>query len=80
MKRVWGVIDRHLKKTGKEYLIGDKLSYADLAWIPWNYGSIGPDDIQVNEAEVQDEFPVFFAWHKRVSERPAVQAVMKAQA
>jgi glutathione S-transferase len=71
-----------LKKTGKlrEYLVGsDRLTYADLAWSPWNHGYIGPDEIQVKEAEVQKEYPIFFAWHKRVLERPAVQAVMKAQ-
>jgi glutathione S-transferase len=35
IKRVLGVIDAHLKKTGTEYLVGDKCTYADLAFVPW---------------------------------------------
>jgi len=34
IKRVLGVIDTHLKETGGEYLVGDKCTYANLAWVP----------------------------------------------
>ena len=33
--RVTGVIDAQLKKTKSEWLVGDKCSYADLAFVPW---------------------------------------------
>ena len=33
--RVTGVLDAQLKKSGGEWLVGDKCSYADLAFVPW---------------------------------------------
>lgn len=30
-----GVLDAHLKKSGGEWLVGDKCTYADLAFVPW---------------------------------------------
>jgi glutathione S-transferase len=33
--RVTGVIDAHLKKTGGQWLVGDKCTYADLSFVPW---------------------------------------------
>lgn len=30
-----GVIDAHLKKSGGEWLVGEKCTYADLAFVPW---------------------------------------------
>jgi glutathione S-transferase len=33
--RVTGVIDAALEKSGGEWLVGDKCSYADLSFVPW---------------------------------------------
>ena len=33
--RVTGVVDAHLKKSGGEWLVGEKCTYADLAFVPW---------------------------------------------
>jgi hypothetical protein len=33
--RVTGVLDAHLKKTGGEWLVGEKCTYADLSFVPW---------------------------------------------
>lgn len=30
-----GVIDAHLQKEKSEWLVGDKCTYADLAFVPW---------------------------------------------
>lgn len=30
-----GVVDAHLKKSGGEWLVGEKCTYADLAFVPW---------------------------------------------
>jgi len=35
IKRVIKVVDAHLTKTGGKWLVGDKMTYADLAWLPW---------------------------------------------
>ncbi|KAF4313874.1 putative glutathione s-transferase protein [Botryosphaeria dothidea] len=71
IKRVTNVLNSHLKKQGTPYLIGDKFTYADLAWIPWqNIYSVIADDW-----DWQTECPEFAAWHKRMNERPAVKSV-----
>ena len=30
------VLDTHLQKQGTDYLVGDKLTYADLSFYPWS--------------------------------------------
>ncbi len=74
VKRVVGVIDRHLKKNGTEYLVGDKCTYADLAFIPWNtfIPNFGLD------VDVAKEYPNFHAWNDRLTARPAVKKVLEA--
>ena len=73
IKRVLGVIERHLKKTGTDYLVGDKITYADLAFVPWN---VAVPWLMGDELDTEKEFPTFHAWHKRVTERPAVKKVL----
>jgi glutathione S-transferase len=34
VKRVLGVLDNHLE--GKQWLVGEKMTYADLAFTTWN--------------------------------------------
>jgi len=76
IRRVVGVIDAHLKKQGTPYLVGDKATYADLAWVTWNslLGWLTPD------FDTAKEFPVFHAWHERLVNRPAVKKVLEAKA
>ncbi|KAF7512808.1 hypothetical protein GJ744_000375 [Endocarpon pusillum] len=76
IKRVLGVIDSHLKKTGREYLVGDKCTYADLAWVTWDslVGWLVPG------LDVQKEFPAFAKWNERVTSRPAVKKVLEEKA
>ncbi|KAI0099779.1 glutathione S-transferase [Nemania sp. FL0031] len=67
VKRVFGVLDKWLE--GKEWLVGDKMTYADMAWVPWNehvHHSIG------TEFENRfDGFPNLEAWHGRMAALPA---------
>ncbi|VUC23056.1 unnamed protein product [Clonostachys rosea] len=37
INRVTGVLDAHLKKHGTGYLVGDRLTYADLMFLTWTY-------------------------------------------
>ena len=76
IRRVLGVIDAHLKKTGNEYLVGNKCTYADLAWVTWDsvLGWLVPD------LDTAKEFPRFHAWNERVTSRPAVKKVLEAKA
>ncbi|KAK3065222.1 hypothetical protein LTS18_005639 [Coniosporium uncinatum] len=77
IKRVLGVVDSHLKKTGQEYLVGDKCTYADLAWVLWD--SMIPF-LMGNDFDYKKDYPNFSAWHDRVTARPAVAKVLKEKA
>jgi glutathione S-transferase len=76
IKRVLGVIDAHLTKQQTPYLVGEKCTYADLAWVSWNsaLGWLVPD------LNLEKELPVFAAWNKRLMERPVVKKVLAEKA
>ncbi|KAF4991914.1 hypothetical protein FDECE_13856 [Fusarium decemcellulare] len=79
-KRIISVIDRHLKKRRQElnlgsdnpvWLVGDKCTYADLSFVPWNIlliTSLFPDE----ESKPEEGFSEFLRWHQTMVKRPAV--------
>jgi glutathione S-transferase len=75
IKRVLGVIDSHLKKQGTDYLVGDRVTYADLMFIPWSavVPGIAPE---LDLSELQH----YNAWFKRITERPSVVKVLADKA
>ncbi|KAJ5512860.1 Glutathione S-transferase/chloride channel C-terminal [Penicillium fimorum] len=68
IRRVSGVLDRALK--GKKYLVGDKFSYADVAFLPWYLVTIQCEIY--TEKDMEKDFPNVAAWLKRVQERPSI--------
>lgn len=72
IKRVTAVLDSHLKKTGTGMLVGDKVTYADLAWVPWYWllPAIMGEGI---EKELAEKYPSWSKWFQTLSERPAVK-------
>jgi len=73
IKRVTGVIDAHLKKTGTPYLLGDHATFVDLAWIPWfNMAT----SFLIPGWEWKTEYPLFATWFGSLLERPAVQKTL----
>jgi glutathione S-transferase len=69
--RVIGVIDAHLKKKGSSYLVGDRVTYADLMFIAWTY---------IFEERYPGEFDLtkydaYSTWMKKLRERDAVKKV-----
>ncbi|KAF6802829.1 glutathione s-transferase ii, partial [Colletotrichum musicola] len=72
--RVLGVLDGILKD--REYLVGDKFTYADLSFIPWNRVALGAPffkDELWDKYDIGSRFPKFVAWHERLSSRPSVK-------
>jgi glutathione S-transferase len=69
--RIIGVIDAHLTKQGTPYLVGDKVTYADLMFVCWTYifDERYPEDFDLSE------FKSYNAWINRIKERPAVKKV-----
>ncbi len=61
VNRLYGVMEKRLE--GRDYLCGD-YSIADMACFPWV--------IPAAQGQNWADFPLLSAWHRRVSERPAV--------
>ncbi|EPY49544.1 glutathione S-transferase Gst2 [Schizosaccharomyces cryophilus OY26] len=80
-KRVLGVLERILQN--KDYLVADKYTIADVAFINWNsmlpslFGK-GRHEFKEDlpQLDFEKEFPKTYAWHKRLTERPAVAATI----
>ncbi|CAH0051810.1 unnamed protein product [Clonostachys solani] len=77
--RVIEVLDNILKD--KNYLVNNKLTYADLSFVPWNRVIQGHPILNsvVWEAyEIEKKYPNFVAWHQRLVSRPSVEKAYKA--
>ena len=56
--RVFSVLDGVLAK--QEYLVGEKCTIADIAFVNWNYRAL---DFSVKDAcDAEKEFPHFYAY------------------
>ncbi|KAL2014509.1 hypothetical protein VTN00DRAFT_2034 [Thermoascus crustaceus] len=75
VRRVSGVINRTLE--GKEWLVGGKYTYADVAFFPWFdlVSWFAGDGI-----DIAKEFPNLSAWLEKIKARPAVAKVLKVKA
>ncbi|EGF99221.1 uncharacterized protein MELLADRAFT_40377 [Melampsora larici-populina 98AG31] len=69
VKRVSGVLNNVLSK--QEWLVGEKLTIADLSFIPWHYGAIKILD----ETDFSKEYPALDKWFKKMTARPAIKKV-----
>ncbi|KAK0302485.1 hypothetical protein LTR91_022635 [Friedmanniomyces endolithicus] len=73
-KRVLGVIDAHLKKTNKPYLVGDKVCFADLMFVTWDHVlpfALGEDDMK----DFETNMPHAFARWQKLEGRESVKKV-----
>lgn len=76
IRRVTMVLDNVLK--GKEYLVGNKCTYADLSFLMWALNAsfaAGPE----HEIDFAKNYPNYQAWIARLSQRPAVTKVLEEQ-
>ncbi|KAM5356938.1 hypothetical protein ACJ41O_003584 [Fusarium nematophilum] len=72
--RILGVLDKVLE--GKDWLVGDKCTFADLAFLPYNarlymFGFSKPFE------EMVKEFPNFASWHRRLEARDSWKKAME---
>lgn len=68
-KRQLGVLNGVLE--GREWLVGEKMTYADLAFVPWN--DILHQCIPMPLEDRFAEFPNVKAWHERMTMRDSWQ-------
>lgn len=76
IKRVTGVLDKHL--AGKKFLVSDKLTYADISFLPWqqNIYMVWQDGSFIPKGE----FPNVDAWVERIASSPATAKVIEERA
>ena len=72
VQRVIGVLETHLAKEGTEYLVGDKITYADLMFLPYFHILRVVD----SELDIKD-WKAVNAWLERIKGRPAIANVIK---
>ena len=71
IKRVTKVLDGVL--AGKEYLVGGRYSFADLAFVPWYWLLEFIDPSGKLREELNAQSPNWKAWDDRLNARPAVK-------
>jgi len=69
--RVWSVLESVLSK--QDWLVGGKLTIADLSFIPWNKSVLGAQQRWGEDFKFEETYPAVAAWHKRLSERDSVK-------
>jgi len=75
IKRVFGVLESVLSK--QKYLVGDKVTIADLSFIPWNSAVV---NWLIPDIGIEENYPGFARWHKELTEREAVKKVYAVKA
>lgn len=73
-KRLYGVLEEKLKRTGTGYLVGDHLTIVDIITYPWvkKYNWALDEEIP--------QFPLLNKWLKNIDEIPEVQKGLKIPA
>ena len=69
VERVMGVLDGHLQKN--EWLVGNKCTYADIAFIPWG-SRVG---WLMGEDAPKGKYKAYDAWMEKMQSRPAIKKV-----
>ncbi|THH29820.1 hypothetical protein EUX98_g4371 [Antrodiella citrinella] len=68
-KRVLGVLEAAL--STQEWLVGGKLTIADMSFVPWNVGHMS---LLGDDFNFEAEFPVTYKWHSKLIALPSVKA------
>ncbi len=77
-ERVIGVLDTHLQKAGTRFLVGDKCTYADIAFVPW--ANLVPFIAKDSPIDVEAKYPAYDRWLKRLCQREAVKKALDERA
>lgn len=76
VRRTHGVLEGWLQD--REWLVGDKITYADLAFSTWNDRSDAV--LQCTPEDKFKGFPRVQAWHERMTSRPSWKKAMDTRA
>ena len=70
-----GVLDVAL--ADKDYLVAQKCTIADLAFIPWDLEVRNICEGEEFLPKLEDQCPNWATWHRRLLSRPAVQRALE---
>lgn len=73
--RVYDVLNRALE--GREYLVGDKCTYADISFVSWDYRLQTVVQGELDPSELEKKYPNYMRWHKACIARKAIQEVLE---
>jgi glutathione S-transferase len=77
IRRVLSVIEGVLAQQQSDWLVGNKMSYTDMAFLPWNFRL---SEVLVQSwDEVWEGLPLTRAWHECMAELPSWKRIMKAR-
>ncbi|RYP52196.1 hypothetical protein DL768_002587 [Monosporascus sp. mg162] len=76
IRRVLGVLDGVLE--GKQWLVGDKMTYADLAFV--SYNSVVPVVMGWADDQHFGDYPNVKAWHERLTSLPSWKKTIELRA
>ncbi|KAJ2969553.1 hypothetical protein NUW54_g12936 [Trametes sanguinea] len=76
--RVIGVLDSVLAK--QEWLVGGKLTVADLSFISWNVVAVDNIVKGLADVDLEKQYPAFYKWHQKLIARPVVAKLLAEQA
>ncbi|RPD81647.1 glutathione S-transferase C-terminal-like protein [Lentinus tigrinus ALCF2SS1-7] len=77
--RIFSVLDGVLAKAPGGWLVGGKLTVADLSFIPWNNGAIKFVLADLKDVDVEKQYPALWAWHQKLLERESVKKCLALQ-
>jgi glutathione S-transferase len=63
---------------GKQWLVGDKCTFADISFAPWN--DRVDTLLMVSADQKFNDFPNIKAWHERITARSSWKKAMKTRA
>ena len=88
LRRILSVLEGHLsgsapgngegapQSSSRTWLVGDKMTFADLAFVPWN--QIAPTILPTGpDVDPLKDFPHVHAWHQRMTDRSAFRRAWK---
>lgn len=78
LDRITSVIDTALQRNGTGYLVGNKPTYADLAFIPWYH--LLPFILKGDEKKIQglkEKYPRYAEWMAGLTRREKVKKVLE---
>lgn len=79
VRRALAVIELHLSRTGQSYLVGEKCTFVDLMYIPFNVILSSVLLGERFEEEWRSELPLCYAWHRRLMERETVKDALRTK-